>query len=76
MSVRRAIVSPLLGHIEARRPKVRPGNHLSGGFLVFDGESFADANAMQDLGPMAAKVLHVAQIPSATHLGRPQYLQL
>jgi predicted AlkP superfamily phosphohydrolase/phosphomutase len=56
----RAVVSPRLGRIEAERPPVRPGNHASGGFLIFAGESFADVKAMHDLGPVAARVLQGA----------------
>jgi len=53
-----AVVSQRLGRIEAERPPVRPGNHASGGFLIFAGGALG-VNAMEDLGPMAAKVLHV-----------------
>jgi hypothetical protein len=56
----RAVVSPRLGRIEAERPQMRPGNHVSGGFLILAEEAVADVTAMQDFGPMAAKVLHVA----------------
>ena len=53
----RAVVSPRLGRIEAQRPMVRPGNHASGGFLIVAGAAVAGATAMQDFGPMAARVL-------------------
>lgn len=56
----RAVVSPRLGCIEAKRPHLRPGDHVSGGILIFSGEKVAGVTAMQDLGNMAAKVLHVA----------------
>jgi len=56
----RAVVSPRLGRIDAERPSIRAGNHASGGFLIFAGESFVNVKAVQDLGPMAAKVLQVA----------------
>ena len=56
----RAVVSPRLGRIEARLPDVRPGNHASGGFLISAGEPVGGVTAMQDIGAMAAKVLHVA----------------
>jgi hypothetical protein len=56
----RAVVSPRLGRIGAERPQVRPGNHASGGFLILAGEAAAGVRAMQDFGPMAARVLRVA----------------
>jgi predicted AlkP superfamily phosphohydrolase/phosphomutase len=55
----RAVVSPRLGRFEAKRPRVRPGNHAAGGFLIIAGDACDGVNGMQDLGPMAAKVLHV-----------------
>jgi predicted AlkP superfamily phosphohydrolase/phosphomutase len=59
-AVPRAVVSPQLGRIESERPQVRPGNHAPGGLLIFAGDTFAGASAMQDLGPLAAKLLHAA----------------
>lgn len=57
-TIPRAVVSPRLGRFEAERPKARPGNHASGGFLILAGEVVAaSVIAMQDLGPLAAKVL-------------------
>ena len=52
-----AVVSPRLGRIEAERPPVRPGNHAAGGFLITAGEPAAGVTAMEDFGPMAARVL-------------------
>jgi predicted AlkP superfamily phosphohydrolase/phosphomutase len=56
----RAVVSPRLGRIEADRPNVRPGNHAAGGLLISTGEVFADVKAVEDLGPIAARLLQVA----------------
>jgi hypothetical protein len=56
----RAVVSPRLGRIEAERPEVRPGNHAAGGLLIYAGESFAGVAGVQDLGPIAARVLQSA----------------
>jgi hypothetical protein len=56
----RAVVSPRLGRIEGVRPPISPGNHASGGFLIVAGATVEGVSAMQDLGPMVAKALHVA----------------
>jgi hypothetical protein len=56
----RAVVSPRLGRIEGDRPRMRPGNHAGGGYLVFSGEEFTGVTGLQDLGPASARVLDVA----------------
>jgi hypothetical protein len=56
-TIPRAVVSPRLGRIESEPPPARPGNHLSGGLLIFSGEAAAGATAMEDLGPLAARAL-------------------
>ncbi len=53
-----AVVSPQLGRIEAKRPDARAGNHAPGGFLIYAGESLADAKGVQDLGRMVTEILH------------------
>jgi hypothetical protein len=56
-TIPRAIVSPLLGRIEAKRPDARAGNHAAGGFLIYAGESLASAKGVQDLGRMVTEIL-------------------
>jgi hypothetical protein len=55
-----AVISPRLGRIEADRPHLRPGNHVSGGFLISAGHALDNVNMVQDLGPMAAKALQAS----------------
>lgn len=55
-----AVVSHRLGHIEAQSAPRRPGNHAGDGFAVLrlGGRLRPDlVGAMQDLGPLAARVL-------------------
>ena len=59
-TIPRAVVSPQLGRIEAERPRMRPGNHAAGGYLIYVGDEFAGVNELQELGPFFARVLNVA----------------
>jgi hypothetical protein len=56
-----AVVSPILGRIEADPPPMRPGNHALGGGMVFlTGAADASADtvtAIEDLGPLAQRLL-------------------
>jgi hypothetical protein len=56
-TIPRAVVSPRLGRIEAEPPPARPGNHLSGGLLIFTGGTAAGVTTMEDLGPLAARAM-------------------
>ncbi len=40
-----------------RGHSVRPGNHVAGGLLILTREPAAGVTAMQDLGPLMARVL-------------------
>jgi hypothetical protein len=60
-----AVVSPRLGRIEAERPHLRPGNHVSGGFLISAGHAIDNVNTLQDFGPMAARVLNSSILKSS-----------
>ncbi len=56
-TIPRAVVSPRLGRIEAEPPPARPGNHAPGGLLILTGEPAPSVTALQDLGPLAARLL-------------------
>ena len=57
----RTIASASLGRIEAESPKMRPGNHAAGGFLIASGAVAAAAGmhvrTMAELGPLAETIL-------------------
>jgi hypothetical protein len=57
MSFPRAVVCQRLGRIGAKRRLARPGNDVSGGLLILAGEPATGVTAMQDLGPLVARVL-------------------
>lgn len=56
----RAVTSPQLGRIEADSPRMRPGNHASGGFLLTAGEaacaSAHEVGTLADLGAMIERL--------------------
>lgn len=59
-SAPRQVISARLGRIEAAPPPMRPGNHAPGGFVVAAGAAAAQVAAvsgMQDLGPLAVRLL-------------------
>ncbi|MDP3492565.1 MAG: alkaline phosphatase family protein [Hyphomonadaceae bacterium] len=57
----RVVSSPTLGRFEASPPPIRPGNHgTGGGFCILTGKASAEeVTAVQDLGPLAKRLLAV-----------------
>lgn len=59
----RTVQASWAGRIAADTPRMRPGNHAGGGLLIAAGEvvtrSLGSVNAIEDLAPLAAKVLGV-----------------
>ncbi|BCG73177.1 hypothetical protein MesoLj113a_43350 [Mesorhizobium sp. 113-1-2] len=55
-----AVCSSRLGRVEAKPPGLRPGNHAPGGFLIVVGDKLdaSKVTGMQNLGPMAMRVLN------------------
>ncbi|MEM1117470.1 MAG: alkaline phosphatase family protein [Bacteroidota bacterium] len=58
----RAVASSRLGVVEADRPDLRPGDHAPGGFLIGSPAVTAGVQSMQDIGPMAARVLRMSPL--------------
>lgn len=56
----KVVTSPLLGRIEAECPRMRPGNHASGGVLLTAGQAACaaarDVSTLADLGAMVEKL--------------------
>jgi hypothetical protein len=70
----RAVVSDRLGTIAATSPRMRVGNHVSGGFLIAAG-SAADAAAdrvetLADFGPLAEQILRPRPAKAVEHSAR------
>jgi predicted AlkP superfamily phosphohydrolase/phosphomutase len=61
----RAVVSSRLGRISVENPRMRPGNHVAGGFLIAAGTAMYTAadevRSMSDFGPLAERVLRSSE---------------
>lgn len=57
----RVVTSSTLGIFEAQRPKLRPGDHATGGLVVSVGDSISEVSGIQDFGRLAIQTLQRAK---------------